>query len=214
VRLNAFLAIRLSLMNHTSKNHTSSIPSLSFGLLPLLLHLLAMNCCLLPRRVAENHSHQLLTPFPKMLTLRARCMLLSSRVTELVSKVSKRDSSTVDWSVFIAEMLATVRGVTRVEPLERPLPPCTSPPAFFSPPTAWMFLRHDPHDPAVHRLYHGSLRVCFGNVALNLKPHRSPTLQMLFYRFFAPEVREALCNTLLHPPFASFPPKFTAPYHC
>jgi len=44
------------------------------------------------------------------------------------------------------------------------------------------------HDPAVHRLYHGSLRVCFGNVALNLKPHRSPTLQMLFYRFFAPEV--------------------------
>jgi len=111
-------------------------------------------------------------------------MFLSSRVTELVSKVSKRDSSTVDWSVFIAEMLATVRGVTRVEPLERPLPPCTSPPAFFSPPTAWMFLRHDPHDPAVHRLYHGSLRVCFGNVALNLKPHRSPTLQMLFYRFF------------------------------
>lgn len=80
----------------------------------------------------------------KMLTLRARCMLLSSRVTELVSKVSKRDSSTVDWSVFIAEMLATVRGVTRVEPLERPLPPCTSPPAFFSPPTAWMFLPQTP----------------------------------------------------------------------
>jgi len=67
-------------------------------------------------------------------------MFLSSRVTELVSKVSKRDSCTVDWSVFIAEMLATVRGVTRVEPLERPLPPCTSPPLFFLPQLLGCFL--------------------------------------------------------------------------